>query len=188
MEGKREAEQVSVFVSKYKEKAALNQYWYSPKTIEVIVKEVELVAKKVAFLSTPSIYFSLSDAAIKKESYVFDLDTQFACGSNFVQYDFNKPTDIPTSLWHSFDCVVIDPPFITADVWKKYGATVTALLRPQGKIILTSTHENAELLHSLFAVTPQLFSPSVPHLVYQYRLYCNYPSTFFSEPNPEIGD
>eukprot|EP00243_Klebsormidium_subtile_P003218 TRINITY_DN16445_c0_g1_i1.p1 TRINITY_DN16445_c0_g1~~TRINITY_DN16445_c0_g1_i1.p1 ORF type:complete len:177 (+),score=42.30 TRINITY_DN16445_c0_g1_i1:203-733(+) len=175
MERTTEAEQVSLFLSKHKEKATFNQYWYSPKTIEVIVKEVELVAKKVAFLSTPSIYFSLGNAAIKKESYVFD-------------YDFNKPTDIPTPLWHSFDCVVIDPPFITADVWKKYGTTVTALLKPQGKIILTSTHENAELLHTLFAVTPQPFSPSVPHLVYQYRMYCNYPSTFFAEPNPEIGD
>lgn len=38
MEGKTEAEQVSLFVSKHKEKATLNQYWYSPKTIEVIVK------------------------------------------------------------------------------------------------------------------------------------------------------
>lgn len=37
------------------------------------LQEVELVAKKVAFLSTPSIYFSLGDAAVKKESYVFDV-------------------------------------------------------------------------------------------------------------------
>lgn len=188
---------------------------------------------------------------------LLQLDTRFARGSNFVQYDFNKPTDIPEALWYSFDCVVIDPPFITADVWKKYTATVMKLLKPEGKlqpssvalpisdvgfyvlpvcslpgplatilqelqegghaslvhdskafsraaclkpsphltlallvftgkIILTSTQENAEMLHTLLAVTPQSFFPSVPHLVYQYALYCNYPSTFFSEPNPEI--
>jgi hypothetical protein len=39
----------------------------------IFSQEVERVAKKVAFLSTPSIYFSLGDAAIKKESYVFDV-------------------------------------------------------------------------------------------------------------------
>lgn len=39
----------------------------------IFLQEVERVAKKVAFLSTPSIYFSLGDAAIKRESYVFDV-------------------------------------------------------------------------------------------------------------------
>jgi hypothetical protein len=36
---------VSLFISKHKEKASLNQYWYSQRTIEVIVKVRHLQAK-----------------------------------------------------------------------------------------------------------------------------------------------
>lgn len=31
-------------------------------------------------------------------------------------YDFNKPDDFPKDLHHTFDMVVIDPPFITKEV------------------------------------------------------------------------
>jgi 16S rRNA G966 N2-methylase RsmD len=36
-----------------------------------------------------------------------------------VFYDFNKPEDIPQELKNSFDMIVIDPPFITREVWEK---------------------------------------------------------------------
>ena len=76
------------FLARHKENADMNQYWYSKPTIEFMAREVEQVcggseagvadAKKAAFLSTPSIYFSLKDKAVKENSKVFDVSSQFA--------------------------------------------------------------------------------------------------------------
>lgn len=38
---------------------------------------------------------------------------------NFVFYDFNKPEDIPEKFNNYFDYILIDPPFITQEVWDK---------------------------------------------------------------------
>jgi 16S rRNA G966 N2-methylase RsmD len=48
-----------------------------------------------------------------------------------VFYDFNRPEDIPESLRKTFDMVVIDPPFITEEVWRKYG-TAGKMLQKEG--------------------------------------------------------
>lgn len=52
------------------------------------------------------------------------------------RYDFNAPEDVPAELHHTFDCVVIDPPFITEEVWHKYAATAKLLLKPGGNSTL----------------------------------------------------
>eukprot|EP00826_Nyctotherus_ovalis_P020284 TRINITY_DN16358_c0_g2_i6.p1 TRINITY_DN16358_c0_g2~~TRINITY_DN16358_c0_g2_i6.p1 ORF type:complete len:110 (-),score=25.88 TRINITY_DN16358_c0_g2_i6:320-649(-) len=95
-----------------------NQYWYSKDTIDFIVSEVTAYAKRAAFLSTPSVYFSLKDP-IKSSSRVFELDKKFSSDPNFVYYDFNKPTEVPEIYKSYFDFIVIDPPFITHDVLAK---------------------------------------------------------------------
>ena len=71
------------FLARHKEKPDMNQYWYSKPTIDFMAKEVELLcggseagaedAKKAAFLSTPSIYYSLKDKAVKANSKVLDV-------------------------------------------------------------------------------------------------------------------
>ena len=48
--------------------------------------------------------------------------------------------------------------------------------------------ENAELMQELLSCTPQVFKPSIPHLVYQYALYTNYASSHLSQPNPLLVD
>ena len=48
-------------------------------------------------------------------------------------YDFNNPEDIPANIHHTFDCVVIDPPFITEEVWTLYAAATKLLLAPEGQ-------------------------------------------------------
>jgi hypothetical protein len=54
---------------------------------------------------------------------------QFGRDPRFVKYDFNKPTEFPEELKGYFDAVVIDPPFITRDVWEQYRISSLALLR-----------------------------------------------------------
>mmetsp|Transcript_5055 Transcript_5055/g.6868 ORF Transcript_5055/g.6868 Transcript_5055/m.6868 type:complete len:189 (-) Transcript_5055:103-669(-) len=173
---------------KHTEKEDLNQYWYSAHTIEVICLELEETSTRVAFLSTPSLFFSLKNKELKKNSAVFDLDEQWANLSNFVRYDFKEPLNVPANLHHTFDCVVIDPPFITREVWEKYAETARLLLTPEGKIICSTIQENAPMMKEVLDVNPTIFFPSIPHLVYQYCLYSNYESARLSAKNPEIPD
>ena len=75
------------FIARFPEKQDMNQYWYSKPTIEFMAKEVEEQcggsgeagdpnAKHTAFLSTPSIYYSLKDKAVKANSKNLDVSLE----------------------------------------------------------------------------------------------------------------
>mmetsp|Transcript_25807 Transcript_25807/g.42382 ORF Transcript_25807/g.42382 Transcript_25807/m.42382 type:complete len:186 (+) Transcript_25807:109-666(+) len=183
----------NTFLTSHSEDASLNQYWYSENTINTIVKEVATQTRLgAAFISTPSIYFALKSAFPDVRSFLFDIDERFSPEKNFVPYDFNSPERLPSVLQGSFDVVVIDPPFITHEVWKKYAQAARLLLvgppSSDGKIILTTIQENEETLKDLMGVTRRHFLPSIPNLVYQYALYTNFPSVSFDQRNPEIPE
>ena len=61
------------FLARHKEKSELNQYWYSKPTIEFMASQCEANGKRIAFLSTPSIYFSLKNKEIKDNSVCMDV-------------------------------------------------------------------------------------------------------------------
>lgn len=48
------------------------QYWYSNYTINQMAEDCVNVGGRIAFLSTPSIYFALPDAA-REKSFCFDV-------------------------------------------------------------------------------------------------------------------
>ncbi len=60
------------FIDVFREKEQFNQYWYSRFTISKIVDEIFAIGGSVAFLSTPSLYFSLPEEA-RQSCYVFDV-------------------------------------------------------------------------------------------------------------------
>jgi hypothetical protein len=60
---------------RHKENADFNQYWYSKATINFMASECELFGTRIAFLSTPSIYYSMKNKAIRGNSKVFDVKT-----------------------------------------------------------------------------------------------------------------
>jgi EEF1A lysine methyltransferase 1 len=65
------------FLQRNPEKGDLNQYWYSVKTIQAMADDVvEHASAGAAFLSTPSIYFSLPDD-VRSRSKVFDVSFLF---------------------------------------------------------------------------------------------------------------
>ncbi|KAG5175582.1 putative N6-adenine methyltransferase-domain-containing protein [Tribonema minus] len=178
------------FLVRNPEKGDLNQYWYSKGTIEALVLEVvEFGGEGTAFLSTPSIYFS-TPAEIRQKCKVFDIDTAWKKDPGFVYFDFNKLDDVPADLHGTFAMVVIDPPFIMREVWEAYAMATAArlLLQPGGKILATTIAENEELMAELLDVKPCVFKPSIPHLVYQYKLYTNYDSPNLNQRNPEIPE
>ena len=164
------------FLSTTKEVEDLNQYWYSNRTISAMARDVEDVCAapetRAAFLSTPSVYFSLSKE-VRARSWCFDLDTQWQKEPGYVCYDFNKPIGFEGAdeLKGTFDMVIIDPPFITREVWEKYTETARWLLKPGGHVMGSTIQENAPFMKELLGVEPQAFMPSIPTLVYQYYLY-----------------
>jgi tRNA1(Val) A37 N6-methylase TrmN6 len=44
----------------------------------------------------------------------------WASNPGFVKYNFKEVDKIPKEHHHAFDYVVIDPPFITEEVWELY--------------------------------------------------------------------
>ncbi|KAL0479924.1 N(6)-adenine-specific DNA methyltransferase [Acrasis kona] len=192
------------FLLRNKENSLLNQYWYSTKTIDTIILEVEdHISKRssknlpwrIAFVSTPSIYFSIAEAQ-RSQCNVFDIDEKWKKDSGFVSYNFNEPTNISDDMKNKFTMVIIDPPFITKEVWQKYTETAHFLLcNPDNEaddssksncIIASTIAENQQMMEEFLNVHPVKFKPSIPNLVYQYNLYCNYQSEVLSQINPEV--
>lgn len=190
------------FLASTREDGDLNQYWYSSATIKAMCAEITRCGGRVAFLSTPSVYHSLlkygtpeqqaaADVAVHA---LLDFDDQWKSDPMFYKWDFNHPTTFPATWSHAFDMVVIDPPFITREVWEKYSEGAKALLvegdfpLPPGKVLASTIQENAPLMLELLGATPQRFLPSIPNLVYQYNFFCNFPTTELDVANPEIPE
>ena len=199
------------FLRENPEDPALNQYWYSQNSVDALTQEVSrLITKygkdfKVAFLSTPSIYFALEEEQ-RSQCYVFDYDKKWDEDRGFVFYDFNDPTNVTSNheqqdtgktldLKGAFHLMVIDPPFITREVWEKYTESAKFLLNSPpgpssdgtGMIIGTTVAENAPFMNELLSCDAQVFMPSIPNLVYQYNCYANFDDAeFLGKKNPEI--
>jgi 16S rRNA G966 N2-methylase RsmD len=62
----------------------------------------------------------LKNNDVKSNSFLFEYDTKLNKEKGFVFYDFNKPLEVAPELKNSFDIILIDPPFITEEVWSKY--------------------------------------------------------------------
>ncbi|ESL11376.1 hypothetical protein TRSC58_00875 [Trypanosoma rangeli SC58] len=189
------------------EKAELNQYWYSPHTIRALLAEVLHHATACAFLSTPSLYFALvcdpegtgvtdasasvaggAAAALAASSRLFEFDRQWEREPGFVHYDFHKPEQVPVQYLAAFDYILADPPFITEDVWTAYVQTARLLLRPGGKLLLTTVLENHTMLEGLLDaplfIAP--FRPAITNLTYQYVCFTSYKATRLAQVNSEL--
>ena len=59
---------------------------------------------------------------------------------------------------------------------------------PRGKLLLTTIPEHEGYLYVLLGCAQPRFRPSIPHLIYQYSIYVNYPSAPLMQLNPEIDD
>jgi EEF1A lysine methyltransferase 1 len=179
----------SRFFMRHPEKENLNQYWFSENTIAALVSELILLHSQgftaIACISTPSLYFSLPED-VRASSKVFDIDQSFARDPGFIYFDFNNIDSLPDSLTCTFDVVVIDPPFITREVWEKYARAGKRLAKENARFIVSSISENAGMLDELLGVQACLFKPSIPHLVYQYNFYTNYEAITLGVKNPEI--
>lgn len=177
----------NVFLSATSERSDLNQYWFSNHTISTFVDEIVSCRGTAALVSSPSVYFSLPEE-VRERCKVLDFDRQWSTDPGYVFYDFNDPAGVPTELRGAFDFVLVDPPFITYEVWEKYASTARLLLRDGGRVLCTTIAENEQIMKKLLGLSPVHFRPSIPTLVYQYNVYTNYNSPILDQLNPEIDD
>ena len=165
------------FLKRTPENADFNQYWFSEKTIQFILSQINSHGKeRIGLVSTPSIFFSLSKECQDK-SYLFDIDDALISKhKNGRKYDFNWTNydEHFSDLKGTFDFIVIDPPFITEEAWNKFAAFGKYLANEKCKFLVSSIAENAENLKKLLGVDMKNFKPSIPHLVYQYNFFANY--------------
>ena len=84
--------------------------------------------------------------------------------------------------------VVIDPPYVTREVWAKYAEAAHLLLKPDAssRVLGSTLEENAGFMNELLGCNKKTFKPFVPNLVYKYCLYTNYESERLNQPNPEV--
>ncbi|RLN62426.1 hypothetical protein BBJ29_004700 [Phytophthora kernoviae] len=103
-----------------------------------------------------------------EEELCSDFDPKFSSeGDRFIPFDFHKPQDLPQDLLGTFDFIVIDPPFITREVWELYTESIKLLMRSKdSRILLTTIEENAVMINELLGCRARTFKPSIPHLVY----------------------
>lgn len=67
---------------------------------------------------------------------ILEYDRRFSVyGEEFIFYDYNNPLNLPEDLLpHSFDIVIADPPYLSAECLQKTAETIRYLTK--GKILL----------------------------------------------------
>jgi len=155
----------------------LAQFWYSPNTIKVLT-EVCADCKCVGLLSTPFVFFALSED-MQKKAVLFEYDRKWEEGNNrFRFFDYHAPTaDIDVAFWGKCDLAIADPPLILPNVVDKYMEVIKLILAPGGRIVLSSAMENEHRLledHGLFARDFVPKASAVWAEVGRFRLYTNF--------------
>ena len=178
------------FLKRTPENADFNQYWFSEKTIQFILNQIQKnnTGGRIGLIATPSIFFSLP-ADTQEKSYLFDIDdVLISKHKNGRKYDFNWTNydEKFSDLKNSFDFIVIDPPFITEEAWSKFASFAKYLANDKCKILVSSIAENDGQLKRLLNLDIKNFKPSIPHLVYQYNFFANYDDEELNQKNPEI--
>ncbi|KAM5334811.1 EEF1A lysine methyltransferase 1 isoform 1-T4 [Glossophaga mutica] len=168
-------------IGRIEENWQLSQFWYSQETALRLAKEAIAAAEeggRIACVSTPSVYQKLRQ--LHREDlnvYIFEYDRRFAIyGEEFIFYDYNNPLDFPENVAaHSFDVVVVDPPYLSEECLRKISETVKYLTRD--KILLCTGAVMEEEAMRLLGVKMCRFTPEhTRNVANEFRCYTNYDS------------
>ena len=93
---------------------------------------------RIACVSCPTLYSKLISIKPKScQTVLLEYDRRFEIyGEDFVYYDYNHPLNLPRERLceHSFDLVVVDPPYLSDECLRKTAQTVKYLAKD--KILL----------------------------------------------------
>lgn len=133
----------------------LSQFWYDESTSRFLAAEVMRNAVDagasggsqpivVAFVSSPSAYkaFRALPSEPGVRGVLLEYDARFAVfGSDFVQFDYRRPAELPAWLLGGVDVFLLDPPFLNPDCLRGFSEAVAAMKRAGGaatRIMLAS--------------------------------------------------
>lgn len=136
----------------------LSQFWYNEETQKAFGKMIKKLIKhfdddlKVALLSCPSLYETIS--SIIDNVKIFEFDEKFSkYGTAFVHYDYNlgHNEDYLNEYKESFDVVILDPPFLSAECLSKSLIISNRLKKEKSLIVLNtgSIQRDLALEHGL---------------------------------------
>lgn len=115
---------------------------------------------RIAFLCSPTAFVAFQDRYGQRSSsedsvvsgwqsgmnlFMFEIDERFivaARNGGFVKYDFNTPLKGLAEMRHSFDMVVIDPPFLNEKTTLLVAQTVHHILQPPTAIATAAKDEH----------------------------------------------
>lgn len=167
-----------------------SQFWYNDATASILAVQLldgATTDSKIAIVSTPSVFLQLKNQLASKpesdrpEICLLEYDERFGVFKEFVKYDFEQPTRLPSQLKGRFDRIICDPPFLSEDCQMKAALTVRWLARSwtkDGLRLIVCTGERMEsLIHKLYAkVSIQTTDFEVKHakgLSNEFRCYSN---------------
>ncbi|EFW99757.1 n-6 adenine-specific DNA methyltransferase 2 [Grosmannia clavigera kw1407] len=134
-----------------------SQFWYSDDTAQLLARQLIQgtdASSSIVVISAPSVFVALKNlvSALPSDErpglLLLEHDDRFTVfGSEYIFYDFNKPTKLPRSaaLRASADRIVCDPPFLSQDCQTKAALTVRWLSKPTARVAV-STGERMESL------------------------------------------
>ncbi|KAI8810062.1 putative N6-adenine methyltransferase-domain-containing protein [Cladochytrium replicatum] len=128
-------------MSIFKEDWQLSQFWYDEDTAQKLAQEAIANTPEggwIACISSPTAFVELKRINPTNINYVvFEYDRRFEVfGLQFFFYDYNHPEKFETpdgsrpQDWAGrFDYIIVDPPFLAEDCFKKTAQTVRLLLK-----------------------------------------------------------
>ncbi|KAL9013521.1 MAG: hypothetical protein Q9173_001780 [Seirophora scorigena] len=125
-----------------------SQFWYSDETATLLAQQLldgATVDTRIAVVSAPSVFVQCKNLLVRNAMNsvsqisgskapritLFEFDRRFGVFAEFVRYDFQTPTKLPDGLKGTYDRVLCDPPFLSADCQTKAAITVRWLSKPR---------------------------------------------------------
>uniref|UniRef100_A0A915HKV5 Protein-lysine N-methyltransferase n=1 Tax=Romanomermis culicivorax TaxID=13658 RepID=A0A915HKV5_ROMCU len=163
----------------------LSQFWYTEKTASILAEECIKLAgsdSRIACLCSPTVFRVLFNRkSTEFNAYLFEFDRRFEkmYGQNFVFYDYKDcPREKCEHLRGIFDVLLIDPPFLSDECFRKVRQFVNFLSHENSKLIVCSGAIMEDAILELFKANPcQNFRPEhVRKLGNEFYCYLNYVS------------
>lgn len=150
------SQQIDFSMDLFEEDWQMSQFWYDQATQQALAEEVSFAdfgfcthplpepepkTINVAIVSAPSVFVQLlrlqQQGTIPPNVHpvLLEYDSRFAVLCNpgstarFFPYDFNHPLQLPADLEGTFDAVLVDPPFLSAECQAGAAVTVRWLLK-----------------------------------------------------------
>uniref|UniRef100_A0A1I7TM35 Protein-lysine N-methyltransferase n=1 Tax=Caenorhabditis tropicalis TaxID=1561998 RepID=A0A1I7TM35_9PELO len=171
----------------------LSQFWYDDETSKKLVSEGIAAAKssserpaKIGCVSSPTLVKFFHETEEYKMGQIqitlFEFDSRFGMKfpTEFVEYDYKQPTNLPAELLGTFDVIIADPPFLAAECLIKTSHSIRLLGKENVKVILCTGAIMEEYASRLMAMHRTSFEPKHSNnLANDFSCFANYSTLTF---------